>query len=251
MDLRETSSRTVNRHPWELARVTALQLIAKAYQIPQPETRILDLGCGDGFLIDTLCPEHTWPIDAVDIHLTEEQLAVFSQARPRLTFHNSYQSIAGNQYGLFTLFDVLEHVEDDVNFLKETCAQFAAPKARMFCTVPAFPSLFCSHDTFLKHHRRYSRRDLQLVLTAAGLRVVASGYMFGSLLPARAFTVVQERLMGTSNSCPGIGNWGHGHFLTSIIQSLLDADNRALLWLRGKGITIPGLTVWALCETQQ
>ncbi len=249
MDLRETPASTGNRHPWELARVSALQAIAKAYQILPPGAPILDLGCGDGFIIDTLCPDPTASIDAVDIHLTAEQLMGFSAARPRLHFHNSYQSLAGRQFAVLTLFDVLEHVEDDALFLRETISRFATPGARLFCTVPAFQPLFCSHDLFLKHHRRYSRGSLQQLLATAGLRVVASGYLFASLLPARGLTVLAERLMGASTSTPGIGHWRHGRLLTAIITVLLHADNRTLLWLSRMGINIPGLTVWTLCET--
>lgn len=247
MDLRETPASTVNRHPWELARVTALRAIAEAYQLLPPGARVLDLGCGDGFIIDALCPQAMGPIEAVDIHLSGEQRTAFATARPRVTFHNSYHSLTGKEYDVITMFDVLEHVEQDTAFLRETMARFAAPGARVFCTVPAFPSLFCSHDAFLKHHRRYSLHDFQQVLSAAGLRVVASGYLFGLLLPARALTVLAERLLGAADTAPGIGHWRHGRLLTSAIKALLDADNSTLLWLARRGITLPGLTVWALC----
>lgn len=247
MDLRETPASTVNRHPWELARVTALRTIAETYQLLPPGARVLDLGCGDGFIIDALCSQAMGPIAAVDIHLSVDQLTTLSTARPRLSFHNSYHALAGKEYDVITMFDVLEHVEEDTAFLQETMARFAAPGARLFCTVPAFHSLFCAHDAFLNHHRRYNRHGFQQVLAAAGLRVMASGYLFGMLLPARALTVVAERLLGAADTAPGIGHWRHGHLLTSAIKALLDADNSTLLWLTRRGITIPGLTVWALC----
>lgn len=249
MDLRETPSCTVNRHPWELARVTALRRIAQDYQLLPSGARILDLGCGDGFIADTLCPERGISVDAVDINLTPDQLIAFSHARPRITFHNSYHSLGKNQFTVLTLFDVLEHVADDAAFLGGTISRFAMPGARLFCTVPAFQSLFCAHDRFLKHHRRYTLNSLHQLLSAVGLRVQASGYLFGSLLPARTLTVVTERLLRSSASPPGIGHWHHGPLLTSAITSLLNADNRALLALSKIGITFPGLTVWALCET--
>ena len=69
MDLRETIQHALaNRHPWELARAEALRAIADSYGVLLPGMKILDLGCGDGFLIDALCPGSTATIDAVDIH---------------------------------------------------------------------------------------------------------------------------------------------------------------------------------------
>lgn len=248
MDLRETPAAAVNRHPWELARVTALRAIAGEYALLSPGARVLDLGCGDGFLIDALCPESTGPIDALDIHLTAEQLAAFATARPRLNFHNSDQTLIGTPYGLITMFDVVEHVEDDTGFLRQTIARFAAPGTRLFCTVPAFDSLFCSHDTFLKHHRRYRLAALRQLLDAAGLHVLASGYLFGLLLPVRILTLMAEKCLSPPATGQGIGNWRHDRFLTAVIQAMLQADNRVLFWLSQKGITLPGLTVWAVCE---
>lgn len=248
MDLREATTTTVNRHPWELARVTALSEIALAYGILSPGVRVLDLGCGDGFLIETLCPALTGPIDALDIHLTAEQLATFAAERPRLAFHNSYQHLASKAYGLITLFDVLEHVDRDADFLRETITRFAAPGARIFCTVPAFHSLFSAHDTFLKHHRRYSLLDLRQLLEGSGLRVIASGYLFGLLLPVRVLTVLAEKLLPAGDAVQGIGHWRQGRLITTLVKAMLELDNRLLIWLTKQGITLPGLTAWALCE---
>jgi len=216
-----------------------------------PEARILDLGCGDGFLVDALCPDPADAIDAVDIHLTADQLSLFSKERPRIKFHNSYHSLAKNGYGLITMFDVLEHVEDDVPFLQETISRFATPGTCFFCTVPAFQSLFSSHDTFLNHHRRYSLPGLEQILDRAGLKVIRSGYLFGLLLPLRTLAVLIEKLFGSTDKDPGIGHWRHGRFLTSTIAGILDADNFLLLCLNKMGIKIPGLTVWAICKTPQ
>jgi len=249
MDLRETIQHALaNRHPWELARAEALRAIADSYGVLLPGMKILDLGCGDGFLIDALCPGSTATIDAVDIHLSADQLAAFTRERPRLKFHNSDQSLLEHSYGLITMFDVLEHVEDEVGFLRQTMERFAAPEARFFCTVPSFQSLFSAHDLFLKHHRRYNLHDFEQALSRAGLRVIGSGYLFGLLLPIRGLAVLVEKFFRAAETKPGVGHWRHGRFLTALVKTLLGADNRLLLWLGKMGIRVPGLTVWAVCE---
>lgn len=249
MDLRESHHAAVNRHPWELARIKALRKIALTCWRLAPGMKVLDLGCGDGFLIEALCPKTTEAIDAVDIHLTDEQVASFSKARPRLSFHNSDHSLAKNDYGVITMFDVLEHVEDDALFLRETISRHARPGGIVFCTVPAFQCLFSAHDTFLHHHRRYSLPELLHLLDRAGLKVIASGYLFSLLLPLRALVVLAEKLVGVTDRNPGIGHWRHGPVVTSLITSILDADNLFLRVLNKVGIKIPGLAVWAICKT--
>lgn len=249
MDLRESHQLAVNRHPWELARIRALRKIALPCWRLAPGLNVLDLGCGDGFLIDALCPASTDTIDAVDIHLTDEQLSSFAKERPRLRFHNAYHSLSANAYGLVTMFDVLEHIEDDTLFLQETIARFASPGAIFFCTVPAFQRLFSSHDTFLQHHRRYSLAELTALLNRAGLKVISSGYLFALLLPVRAAAVLAEKLFGATDRAPGIGHWPHGTLLTSILTAILAADNLMMQILGTIGIKLPGLTAWAICQT--
>jgi len=252
MDLRETEQTTASRrHPWELARSKALREIILSYGTLGAEDRVLDLGCGDGFLIDALCPPSIAAIDALDIHLTDEQMVSFSVARPRLHFSNTTSLLVDKGYQLITLFDVLEHIEDDATFLQEMVSRFASRDALIFCTVPAFNSLYSAHDSFLKHHRRYHLSGLTQLLERSGLRVCHAGYLFASLLPIRALSVALEKVFGVSEQAPGIGHWCHGPLLTSLVTALLDFDNSLLRWLSRRGITFPGLTVWALCTIRR
>jgi len=249
MDLRETDQATDRRHPWELSRIRALRAIARNWDVVASEVKVLDTGCGDGFIIDELCAGSGAVIDAVDIHLTADQARSFAAMRPGVQFHHDHTSLPGNSYGLLTMFDVLEHVPDDVTFLREILSRFARPGAVFFCTVPAFQCLFSAHDQFLGHQRRYTQDGLHHVLARAGLRIRASGYLFASLLPVRALVALAEKVLGVAETRPGIGQWQGGRLLTSLLTGALDIDNALLLGLNRVGITIPGLTVWAVCET--
>ncbi len=250
MDLREGRPSAVDRHPWELARVAALRRIAARYRLLNgPGPRVLDIGCGDGFLIDALTADAGATVDAIDSNLTPARRAELTALHPRLSFHAGYEEVAGRRYRLLTMFDVLEHLADDQAFLKETMARFASPGGLLFCTVPAFQSLFCGHDAFLRHHRRYHRPGLRRLLAQAGLKELGSGYLFGSLLPCRALETLREKLLGASGVQTGLAAWRHGPHLSQVIKRLLEYDNRLLLALNGLGINLPGLTVWAVCQT--
>ncbi len=82
-------------------------------------------------------------------------------------------------------FDVLEHIEDDEDFLRKVF-RCLAPGGRLFLTVPAFPCLWSADDDYAGHYRRYTRQSLARVLQKAGFRVEYSTYIF-SLLPAPIF----------------------------------------------------------------
>jgi SAM-dependent methyltransferase len=68
------------------------------------------------------------------------------------------------------MFNVLEHIEDDVAALRST-ARLVRPGGAVVVFVPAFNAAMSRFDRLIGHHRRYTRRTLGAALTAAGLRI--------------------------------------------------------------------------------
>lgn len=92
------------------------------------------------------------------------------------------------------LFDVTEHVSDDVAFLAD-CRAVLAPGGLIYLTVPALQSLWSSDDVFAKHCRRYDRKSLSELLQKAGFRPVALTYFFSLLvIPLYLMRTVPSRL---------------------------------------------------------
>src|SRR5690606_21548140 len=57
------------------------------------------------------------------------------------------------------LFDVLEHIEDDLGAMA-TLSALLPPGGRVYLTVPAYQWLWSSEDELGGHHRRYTRASL-------------------------------------------------------------------------------------------
>jgi SAM-dependent methyltransferase len=79
------------------------------------------------------------------------------------------------------VFDVLEHVKDELDFLNEI-KRTLKNNGKILITVPAHSWLFSEHDEILGHYRRYSRENLTKVLEMAELRVLEIRYVFSSLV---------------------------------------------------------------------
>jgi hypothetical protein len=79
------------------------------------------------------------------------------------------------------LFDVIEHIEDDVGFLQEVASCIAA-EGRIYATVPAHAWLWSPEDDYAGHHRRYSEASLREALAQARLSVEYLTFIF-ALLP--------------------------------------------------------------------
>jgi SAM-dependent methyltransferase len=93
------------------------------------------------------------------------------------------------------LFDVLEHIDDDLGFLKRLRA-LLTPGARLYITVPAFQALWSSHDVQVGHFRRYTAASLARRVEASGFGVEYTSYFFSPLpLTIFALRTLPERLL--------------------------------------------------------
>lgn len=68
------------------------------------------------------------------------------------------------------LFDVVEHMENDREFLELVRIDLSAG-GRVYLTVPAYRALWSGEDEEAGHHRRYGRRNLRELLVEAGFAV--------------------------------------------------------------------------------
>jgi hypothetical protein len=90
------------------------------------------------------------------------------------------------------LFDVLEHIEDDVSMLTSICAMLKSG-GRLYLTVPAYQFLISGEDRAAGHFRRYSSRSLNHALTRAGFNIEYGGYFFFFLpLPIFLFRTLPD-----------------------------------------------------------
>lgn len=248
MDLREATGSESRRHPWELSRLGALKRILRGSM--KDGHRVLDLGCGDGFISRELFSGTNASVSAVDSNFTKRHLAELSARDGNITYARSLKG--DERFDLVLLLDVIEHVDKDLAFLRKVVKDRLAEDGRVLMTVPAFNSFFSSHDRFLGHRRRYSLKEFTALSEKAGLKVLSSGYLFSSLLLPRALAAAAEKALGKrSRPAAGVGNWRLGAAATAAVKAALDADNAVCLALSSIGVRLPGLTAWVLCERQR
>jgi SAM-dependent methyltransferase len=99
----------------------------------------------------------------------------------------------GPGYTLLSLFDVLEHIDDDLGTLR-FLREVLEPGGVLVLTVPAHPFLFDEMDRIARHRRRYRRSELGDKLRAAGFQVRRLSHFMAPLVPL----VVLRWLLGAA-----------------------------------------------------
>jgi SAM-dependent methyltransferase len=255
MDLREVSSASHRRHPWEVARARFFRrTLADAGGPSRRPCAVLDVGAGDGYvareLLDAL-PARS-EVVCVDPSYTDDDLGRFAaEARAGLSFARQAPE---RSFDVILLLDVIEHVPDDRAFLGDLVARRLAPGGLVLVSVPAWQALFSAHDTAIRHYRRYSPAALRALLDAAALETVRGGGLFHSLLAPRFFEVAREKVGGLLGRPPAppanLGQWRGGAFVTGALERALAVDNALSRALARRGLGLPGLSVWALCRAR-
>ena len=164
-------------HWWWAARDTVVLRTIAALRRGQPRGRLLDIGCGDGRLLDVLAADH----DVVGIEpdpATGATALAGRYAIHRCAF-TSPLPIEG-PFDVVMMLDVLEHLGDPVAALR-LAASLLGEHGALVITVPAGPALWTTHDDLNHHHRRYTRHGLDGELHQAGLVASSSRYFFHAL----------------------------------------------------------------------
>jgi SAM-dependent methyltransferase len=183
------------RHWWFTGRRAILASLIARLALPG-EARILELGCGTGGNLAMLAA--FGKVSALESDDTARAIAVEKTA-------GRFDIRAGScphdipfprrSFDLVCLFDVLEHVDEDVTTL-EAVATLLADGGRAVVTVPAYRWLWSAHDEFLHHKRRYSSAELRRKIGAAGLRIATLSYFNTLLFPIAVLVRVKDRLLG-------------------------------------------------------
>jgi SAM-dependent methyltransferase len=238
MDLKEKTPNP-NRHPWELSRARCILGLIQQKKLK----RFADIGAGDGFFTQKLLMIAPDAAYAVDSEYGDDATCIDG-----IICLNSISKLPEKSFDGLILMDVLEHIEDDDAFLKEALDKLVSGGA-LFMTVPAMQFLFSSHDRFLGHYRRYSRKRLLALLGKNEVEVERCFYFYTALFFFRLASLVKDRLMPEKKQT-GLGTWRfpEKHLVTRSIIRFLNTDFFTNSILDKRRIYLPGLSLVAVCR---
>jgi SAM-dependent methyltransferase len=179
------------RHWWWRAREGVILEALRRHPPPGGwgSGNVLDIGCGDGLFFDRLAEF------GASVHGVEPAAALVSDdpsRRDRIfigPFDTRYQP--GRTFRLIVMLDVLEHLDDPVGALAHALSLLDADGV-FLATVPAFRSIWTTHDDINEHRTRYTKSTMRALAAAAGLRIDRLEYFFHWTYPVKLAQRVVE-----------------------------------------------------------
>jgi SAM-dependent methyltransferase len=172
-----------DRHFWFRSRNTVIgRVAAQLLAGLPPGYRVLEVGCGNGNVLRVL-EQVCLGGKLIGLDLSEEKLT-FARRRTNCELrHGDLHRLAeAATFDLIGMFDVLEHLPDDVGALQAMRAALSTG-GRLLLTVPAHHSLWSYADTHAGHYRRYGVSQLRTVLAESGLHVEYCTQFMAILFP--------------------------------------------------------------------
>ncbi len=184
MDLKELENGVDPNIHWyyQAKKIPLFRYFNAVFDKEMESITIIDFGAGSGFFSLELLskfPDKIKKIYLIDIGYTSDE--IIKSAGTKVEKHHSIPK--GIHSSLVLLMDVIEHIENDLAILKNIKSQLKGNNHYFFLTVPAFESLWSTHDVFLEHYRRYTNRTLKDVLLNAGFRANNVYYIFALIFP--------------------------------------------------------------------
>jgi SAM-dependent methyltransferase len=188
---------TEARHWWFCGRRAVLASLIRQFEL-RADARILEIGAGTGgnlLMLSAFGKVSALEMDDKARAIATEKTNGRFDIRPGSCPANI--PFVGDQFDLICLFDVLEHVDDDVGTLV-ALKQLMTPRGHVLITVPAYRWLWSGHDEFLHHKRRYAASELRRIVDTAALRLERMSYYNTLLFPLAAGVRLNERLLKRS-----------------------------------------------------
>ena len=187
------------KHWWWRARERALLQTIRHILPERGPIRILDIGCGDGLFFDELAA-----FGAVEGLEPEASLIRSDNPHRSRIYPVTLADFRPSQpYDLVLLLDVLEHVDDPAGYLRSAVALLNG-HGKVIVTVPAFRSLWTTHDDLNHHRTRFTRSTFRAVASQAGMDLREERYLFQWTAIAKLMVRVLERIRHSAPQPPTI-----------------------------------------------
>jgi len=201
---------------WFVGRRRIIDQVLKKYFSGQ-SLKILDWGCGPGGNFNFL--KKYGQVMGVDASNEAIQSCKGKGIEDVVKADDLSEFKTDTKFDLVTNFDVLEHIQEDEQFLSDM-KNFLIPGGYALVTIPAYKFLWSGLDDVVGHKRRYIREEICDKFRRSGYKIILASYFIFFLSPAFILVRMFQKMMKTN-----IKN------LNQSVIKLPKFINRILIWI--------------------
>jgi SAM-dependent methyltransferase len=190
---------------------------------------ILDIGCSSGIFLKDLERLGFKIENLFGIDISEKAIENCKNNGIQNAFVMDAQKIElPIKFDVIIASDCLEHLKDDVQAIKNW-HDLLKTGGMLYVFVPAFQSLWSTHDEVNMHFRRYTNKELKNKLTSEKLTILKSSYWnFSLFIPLYIFRKIDAVL---SRNKKKEGQIIDGKMANVVLLKLLLLENKLLKYV--------------------
>jgi len=167
---------------WFRSRNRIISRIFARYLTRPERPRVLEIGCGTGFVLNALHAQRRFELVGAEQHIAGLRLA--RQRLPEVQFVqlDARRLPYRSEFDAIGAFDVIEHIDEDEEVMASVHAALR-PRGLFVVTVPQHAWLWSATDDLSHHRRRYSRAELLAKMRRHGFAIRRCTSFVSVLLP--------------------------------------------------------------------
>jgi len=151
------------------------RILLKKYLAVKPNFHILDIGCGTGMIMKNVLSSFG-KVHGID---ASPEAVEFCKDRALSNVYcaNAVETgLDSNTFDCITAFMIIEHIDDDVKFIKEL-ERMCKKGGKVLISSSAFSALWSEHDDACEHMRRYSIKEFNsLIKSNSSFKILKLSY---------------------------------------------------------------------------
>lgn len=211
-------------HWWYHGRRKVIKEQISLLDLPE-NASILEIGCGTGGNLKMLSAYGH--VSAIETNDFARKVAIKNNKNIAEIYPGSAPNnipFKNVKFDLICMFDVLEHIEDELSTLN-ALKKILAPNGKIILTVPAYQWLWSTHDEYHHHYRRYSKKNIIFIASELGFYINKISFFNTLLFPIAAAMRLLTRVINKKNHT----QTNHpSRFINKILITIFSSESKIL-----------------------
>lgn len=183
-------------------------------------SKFMEVGCGTGYVLSGVSSEFPeMELWGSEIHVSGLGFAASRVKDAHLVQMDAREMPFREEFDLIGAFDVLEHIEEDEVVLEKLHDALKAGGGIML-TVPQHPFLWSEQDVAACHVRRYTKKELEGKLEAAGFEILRSTSFVSLLFPL----MMASRLLTKQKTTDPMSELRLSNITNALFESVMNCE---------------------------